>query len=43
MKTDLFEIADAYFSSHPEAVTSGWDSGLFRADNNPFIRSAQLD
>lgn len=43
MKMDIFEISDAYFHSHPELVTSGWDSGLFRADNNPFIRSTQVD
>ena len=43
MKTDLFEIADSYFSAHPEAVTSGWNSGFFGTDNNPFIRSAQID
>ena len=43
MKTDLFEIADSYFSAHPEAVTSGWNSGLFGTDNNPFIRSAQIE
>ena len=43
MKTDIFEISDAYFFSHPEAVTSGWNSGLFGTDNNPFIRSVQID
>lgn len=43
MKTDLFEIADSYFSAHPEAVTSGWNSDFFGTDNNPFIRSAQID
>lgn len=43
MKRDLFEIADAFFLAHPEYVTMDFQTAAYGANDNPFIRSAQIE